>query len=283
MAAMKVRIWGCRGSIPVPGKTCIKYGGNTSCIEIVLDDGATVILDAGTGIRELGQRIMEEGRGPDIYLFLTHSHWDHIMGFPFFKPAYSSHFNLHIRGGPIAKDVLKKYLERQMEPPYIPARFSSLKATFDFTHGIPLTRTVGMAEVIPIPLNHPNGGYGFKVKEGEKTLVYLTDNELGFHHEGGKNLREYTAFCEGADLLLHDAQFTPKEYETSASWGHSDFISAINLAIDARVKRFCMFHHDPDRRDENVDRIGEVAKQVVLKKSLVMDIFPAAEGQELYF
>lgn len=182
---MKITIWGCRGSIPVPGPSTVKYGGNTTCVEVSLGDGTTIILDAGSGIRNLGKKIVEEGKTQDLYLMLTHSHWDHLIGFPFFSPAYREGFKIHVRGGPIAKETVRNYLERQMEPPYFPARFSAMKADFDFTHGIPMVKQIGSATVTPIPLSHPNGGYGYKITDGGKTFVFLTDNELDYQHEAG--------------------------------------------------------------------------------------------------
>jgi hypothetical protein len=135
------------------------------------------------------------------------------MGFPFFQPAYSDRYRIHVRGGPIAKDLLKKYLAQQMQAPYFPVRFDALKAEFDFTSGIPVVQKIGKAEVIPIPLSHPGGGYGFKVVERDSTFVYLPDNELTYHHEGGANQYEYVDFTKDADLLLHDGQYSDEEYQ----------------------------------------------------------------------
>lgn len=194
---MKITIWGARGSIPAPGPSTIKYGGNTACIEVSLEDGTMIILDTGSGIRILGKKILEEGKTSDIYLILTHSHWDHLIGFPFFSPAYTVGYRIHVRGGPIAKETVRSYLEHQMEPPYFPARFSAMKADFDFTHGIPVVKQIGSATVTPIPLSHPNGGYGYKISALGKTFVYLTDNELDYQHEKGRLRGDYLRFCGG--------------------------------------------------------------------------------------
>ena len=164
---MKVKVWGCRGSLPTPGAGTIRYGGNTTCLEIRLKDNTVVIVDAGSGIRALGTKMFQEPDSTEIYLFLTHAHWDHLMGFPFFGPAYSSKYRIHVRGGPRAKGSLQGhlYLKHQMSPPYFPVPFDAMNAEFDFTSGDPKRVSIGPAEVIPIRLNHPNGGYGFKITD----------------------------------------------------------------------------------------------------------------------
>ena len=278
---MKITIWGARGSIPTPGPSTTKYGGNTACIEVSLQDGTMIILDAGSGIKNLGRRIVEDRRVTDIYLILTHSHWDHLIGFPFFKPAYSENYTIHVRGGPIAKETVRRYLEHQMEPPYFPARFNAMKAKFDFTHGIPIVKQIGSASVTPIPLSHPNGGYGYKIQEDEKTFVFLTDNELEYQHEGGKSLADYIRFCEGADLLLHDAQYTDKEYRSVEGFGHSTVSIALELAIRSHAKRFGLFHHDPDHTDEQIDGIVRDITMLLKQKKAGLTLFAASEGREL--
>ncbi len=278
---MEIIIWGCRGSIPTPGKGTVKYGGNTTCIEIRLKDRTVIVIDAGSGIRSLGKKLVADKSIKEIYLILTHSHWDHLMGFPFFKPAYFERFTIHVRGGPIAKETVKSYLEHQMEPPYFPARFSAMRAKFDFTHGIPLVKQIGSAIVTPIPLSHPNGGYGYKVTEEGKSFVFLTDNELDYQHEGGRLRGDYIQFCEGMDLLLHDAQYTEKEYRSMQSFGHSTVSSALNLAVRAKVKRFGLFHHDPDHTDGEIDAIVQNVQRMLQQKNAKLNFFAASEGREL--
>jgi ribonuclease BN (tRNA processing enzyme) len=183
-----------------------------------------------------------------------------------------------VRGGPIAKETVRKYLGRQMEPPYFPVSFAAMKAEFDFTHGIPMVREIASATLTPIPLSHPNGGYGFRLEEAGKSLVFLTDNELGFQHEGSRTFPEYVDFCEGADLLVHDAQYTVKEYETHGEWGHSTYNAAVDLAIRAGVRRLALSHHDPDHTDGDVDRIQEVARELARRRNSPLECFAAAEG-----
>ena len=278
---MKISIWGCRGSIPTPGKSTVKYGGNSTCIEIRLKDETVIVIDAGSGIRNLGKKLVSDKRIEEIYLILTHSHWDHLMGFPFFRPAYSNRFTIYVRGGPIAKETVKNYLEHQMEPPYFPARIDAMKAKFDFTHGIPMVKQIGTATVTPIPLSHPNGGYGYKITEEGKSFVFLTDNELDYQHEGGRLRGDYIRFCEGSDLLLHDAQYTEKEYKTVQGFGHSTVSSALNLAVRAKVKRFGLFHHDPDHTDAEIDEIVQNVQKMLQQKNVKLKFFAASEGREL--
>jgi phosphoribosyl 1,2-cyclic phosphodiesterase len=281
LRAMKIIVWGCRGSLPVSGRDSLKYGGNTTCVEMRLKDGTIIVLDAGTGIRRLGQKLIKDENLNEIYLLLTHSHWDHLMGFPFFLPAYSKRFTIHVRGGPIAKESVRRYLSHQMEPPYFPARLSAMKAEFSFTNGIPLVKRIGSAEIHPIPLSHPNGGYGFKIVEEDKSFVFLPDNELDFPHEGSRKKSDYITFCREADLLFHDAQYTPSEYQKAQGWGHSSFTAAMNLAMSARVKRFGLFHHDVDHSDATIEKIVRVCRMMALKKGISVDCFGASEGREI--
>jgi len=275
---MKLTFWGCRGSIPVPGASTSGYGGNTSCVEVRLEDGSLIVLDAGTGLRNLGKHLVEQPNGSDINLILTHPHWDHLMGFPYFAPAYLERYRIHVKGGPIAKQTVQDYLEHQMQPPYFPARFASMKARFDFTNGIPVVKHIGTAEITPIPLSHPNGGYGFRIAEGSRACVFLTDNEPGFDHPGSRAWYEYVNFCRDADLLIHDAQYTDREYERTEGWGHSTYGAAVELAVQARVKRLCLFHHDPDHDDLFLEHMLQAARAVVARRSGAVDCFLAAEG-----
>jgi phosphoribosyl 1,2-cyclic phosphodiesterase len=278
---MKIKIWGCRGSLPIPGLDTLKYGGNTTCVELRLTDGNLVVIDAGTGIRNLGNKLLQEENLKEIYLLLTHSHWDHLMGFPFFRPAFFTRFKIHVRGGPVAKETLRGYLEHQMEPPYFPARMKAMKAEFEFTQGIPVVKKIGSAEIVPVPLSHPNGGFGFKITENDKSLVFLSDNELDFQHTHGKSYTEYVSFCRNVDLLIHDAQYSDDQYAITKTWGHSTYSSALNLALDARVKRLMLFHHDPDCTDKALDTIVERCQKDILRRSSKLHCTAASEGREI--
>ena len=277
---MKIKVWGCRGSLPTPGRDMERYGGNTTCLEIRLNDGTVVVVDAGSGIRALGDRLVREHELADLYLILTHAHWDHLSGFPFFRPAFSSRFTIRVLGGPRAKRVLRGYLAHQMQPPYFPVPFDAMKARFEF---LPrrAKAAIGSATLSFIPLNHPNGGYGFEIAEDGRTFVFLTDNELDFAHEGGLSREEYIGLCRDADLLMHDAQYTDQEVESKRGWGHSTFSSATELAIQAGVGRFGVFHHDPAHTDDEIDRCVAMCHSRIAQANSSVECFGVQEEMEL--
>jgi ribonuclease BN (tRNA processing enzyme) len=165
-----------------------------------------------------------------------------------------------------------------LQPPYFPASFGSMKAKLDFTNGIPMVKHIGAAEITPVPLSHPNGGYGFRIAEEGKTLVLLTDNEPGYDHPGSRAWYEYVNFCRDADLLIHDAQYTDQEYQRTEGWGHSTYAVAVELAIQARVKRLCLFHHHPDHSDAFLDSMLAASRALISGRHRAVDCFLAAEG-----
>ena len=259
----------------------MRYGGNTTCVELRLDDGTLVVLDAGSVIRLLGRHLATVGSDRELVLYLTHAHWDHLLGFPFFAPAYLPDFEIRVRGGPRAKSSLMQYLDQQMTEPYFPVPFEALKATFDFHAGTPIPRTVGSCDVEPIPLNHPNGGYGFRFREAGRTFVFLPDNELDFAHDGGLTRAEYVRECRGADVLFHDAQYTQEEYAARAGWGHTPADAAVDLALEAGVRRLGLFHHDPTHSDDDVERIEERCRSRADRAGTRLDCFAVREGMSL--
>jgi phosphoribosyl 1,2-cyclic phosphodiesterase len=285
---MNVKIWGSRGSITAPGPKTLRYGGESTCIELTSDTGQKIVIDAGSGIRKLGDELLKAKSASSISLLLTHSHWDHLAGFPFFSPAYLPDFSINICGGPMAQQSVLKYLAHQMEPPYFPVAFKVLKARFEMgcvctrefcDHKLPGHDRSVMC--YSIPLNHPNGGYGFKFASIDKTFVFLTDNEIRFHHEGGLPRKAYLDFCSNVDLLFHDAQYADAEYDRRRSWGHSTFKDAVDLAMEAGVKRLGLFHHDPDRSDEEIDRHVDSCREYILKSGSRLECFACAEGMDL--
>lgn len=276
---MIIRTWGARGSIPSPGEYTNRYGGNSTCLEIRLKTGELLIVDAGSGIRHLGKAILKEKELTEMYLILTHSHWDHLSGFPFFTPAYSSKYKINVYGGPNAQKSLKQYLSHQMAPPFFPVDFNVMKAQFSFGYECPSPGLIGLVNFTPIPLSHPNGGYGFKFEKEGKVFVFLTDNEPNFPHPGGLKKEDYINFCNDADLLMHDAQYTDDEYKITRGWGHSTYKDATEIAIAANVKRFGLFHHDPDRTDTDLDKYLEMCKAQIKKANVKIDCFASKEGE----
>ncbi len=282
---MRVKIWGCRGSLPTPGIDILRYGGNSTCLEIITAAGGRLIVDAGSGIRNLGKALCAEKGEREVRFLFTHSHWDHLLGFPFFLPAYASDFTLTFCSGAHAQNTIRSFLVHQMEPPYFPVGFGSIRAKVNFLCDNPRCedrncRCAGI-EVRPIPLNHPNGGYGYKFIEGKAIFVFLTDNELSFKHPGGPDRDTFVAFCRHADLLIHDAQYTDAEYERTRGWGHSTFADATDLAMAAGVRRLGISHHDPDRSDADLNRQVVLCQERIRLAGSATECFAVAEGLEL--
>lgn len=284
--AMKIRIWGCRGSLPTPGNDTLRYGGNTACVEVRMDDGRVIILDAGTGLRNLGKALEAEQK-LNVHLLLTHAHWDHLAGFPFFRPAYLPNALITICGGPCGQYSMRRYFERQMEPPFFPVPFEGLNAklVFGCQCDQPCAGSITGLNAGPvcrsIRLNHPDGGYGFKLEEPGKAFVFLPDNELGGTHPGGASFADYVEFCRGADLLFHDAQYTDAEYARTKGWGHSTYAEVLRLARAAGVKRLGLFHHDPERTDDDLDQQVEWCRRELRNEKDSLDCFACAEGMVL--
>ncbi len=274
---MHIKCWGTRGSIPVSGKEYLKYGGDTSCIQIKAQSGETVIFDAGTGLRKMGADNNWDPTAP-CYLFLTHAHWDHVAGFTFFKPLLDKRQTLIIQNHNFSGLSVKKILENFMSPPLFPISMVDFKANILFTTSLSSSFSIGSLDIKTIPLSHPNGGYGYQVKENGRTFVFLTDNELGFDHPDSQGFDAYVRFAKNADLLLHDAEFTPQEYLKRITWGHSDYSTVLDLASQAGVKRLGLFHINQDRNDKDMDRIEKQCLDRLKQKGMTMDCFAVAAG-----
>ena len=279
---MIITCWGARGSIPVSGKQYLVYGGDTTCIEVRDSNGQIVVIDAGSGIRALGNRLLQE-ECQSLTVLFTHGHWDHIMGLPFFKPLYDSRTKVTVYGCPFSRHSLKDMLAPSMNPPNFPIRFEDLRAEINFYGICSGTLNIGRFRIETIRLSHPNQGIGYSFTEDAKRFVFLTDNELSYIHEGGLDFEEYCRFCTGADLLIHDAEYTEEEYTRTRTWGHSTYQDSLRLAIAAGVKRFGLFHHNQDRSDEEIDAIvQECRKQLtILGIGTDMECFATAQGMEI--
>lgn len=258
---MNIRFWGVRGSIASPGAHTAKVGGNTSCVEVTLGK-RTFVFDAGTGLRALGQDLLTRQQSKAT-LLLSHFHWDHIQGLPFFVPAYVPDFGLRIIGGTHDGSVLRAALESQMQTPGFPVAFHDLAARIDLV-SVRTGQTIvdEDVEVSVLKLNHPGGSYGYRLRHEGKTVVYATDTE---HYACvDPALRKFT---EGADVLIYDAQYTPEEYAgahgpSRVGWGHSTYVSAAELAKSAGVRELVLFHHDPNRSDDDVLGIERRARDI---------------------
>lgn len=279
---MRIKFWGTRGSIAVPGRQTIRYGGNTTCLEITLESGRVVVVDAGTGIRALGDKLASENEKVDIHLLVTHIHWDHVLGFPYFMPLYKSSSRIMIDGYPTCVNGLRNTFDNKMGDGFFPVKFDDLKAEIQYLEILKHRPLEIEGTVIDaMPLHHPQGGFGFRFREGEKTFVFLTDNELRKDGWRERSFDDYVKFCRDADLLIHDGQYTPEEIGERRDWGHSDYRSAFDLAYAAGVKNLFLFHHDPSRTDAEVSGIQGKCEALARGKKSSIIIDAAQEESEI--
>ena len=264
--SVSVTFWGTRGTIPVPGPGTVRYGGNTPCVSIEDSSGRGVILDAGTGIRGLGHRLRDAATASRLDLFLSHVHWDHIQGLPFFSPMYADGQEIHIHGPTPVGVSLETVLQRQLDAAVYPVPRAARPArvsVHEYTAGA-VVEVPGFT-VESRALSHPGGALGYRITPtaGGPAVAYLTDNELGV---GGTARvtpawrEELVQFLSGAALLIHDGMYTPELGVLRAGWGHSTALEAVALAADARVARLALFHHDPDHDDPQVDALLAMAR-----------------------
>lgn len=253
-----VKFWGVRGSIPCPSPDHVMYGGNTSCIEVHLDD-EHIILDAGTGLRLLGKSLLDRGINRATML-MTHTHWDHIIGFPFFAPAYKTGFAFDIMAGHAADDGgIQHLVSRHMSGPMFPVPLEAMNATMtfhDFEPGSTFALRGGVT-VRTAPLNHPNGATGYRLEYGDLALCYVTDTE----HVPNRPDANVVGLIEGADLVIYDCTYTDEEFPNRIGWGHSTWQEGIRLCQAAGVKRLAVFHHDPDHDDLFMGRLEDEIRQ----------------------
>jgi phosphoribosyl 1,2-cyclic phosphodiesterase len=282
--ALTLRFWGTRGSIPSPGPATARYGGNTPCVEIEAN-GRRVILDAGSGIRPLGMQLMEDGASLDTSIFLTHFHWDHIQGFPFFGPMYREDAYLHVIG-PTQQDLdVRSLFAGQMGPIYFPLPLEAVSARMSFD---PLNQGSWEGDgftVSAMRVRHPSFTVGYRFDSGGRSMCYVPDNELrGGSYDVGPGWRErFVRFCGDTDLLVHDAMFTDEEYPSREGWGHSTFRQTLELAHEAGVKRLLLFHHAPERTDEALSEIVDRLRDEAGSRGISVPTDAAAEGTEIAF
>lgn len=294
----RLRFWGTRGSIPSPGPHTVRYGGNTPCVEIRTGTDSLVILDAGTGIRELGRELMARSGGGTpasdpiaADIFLTHAHWDHIQGIPFFAPIFQPGNHFTIWGSKTLETSIDRVIRDQMSPVVFPVSFEELKARIDFRE-IAEERCVGNGyEVTAFAVQHPGGALGYRFsgnkqvgKDRGGSFVYISDNELAAHdtYKTGADWRDRLVnFVRGARVLIHDATYTSTEYERHRGWGHSTHDEAVGLALDAGVEQLVLFHHRPERSDDDLDVCVASCQELARSKGSSMTVSAAAEGMTL--
>lgn len=252
-----LKFWGVRGSIACPSPSHMQYGGNTSCLE-VLAGGERIILDAGTGIRGLGHSLLKEGV-KRARLLLTHTHWDHINGFPFFKPGFQSGHHFEIRAGHLGRGrSIRDVLAGQMAQPTFPVPLEEMRASLSFVDfkagdSFPLN---GGIQILSAPLNHPNGATGYRIEYDGRALAYITDTE----HVIGKPDQNVLGLIQGADLVVYDCSYTDEEFPGRINWGHSTWQEAVRLCRMAQAKKLAIFHHDPEHEDDFMQKVEKDAR-----------------------
>jgi phosphoribosyl 1,2-cyclic phosphodiesterase/CheY-like chemotaxis protein len=298
-AGARLRFWGVRGSTPSPGTETIFYGGNTSCVE-VRSNGDIIILDAGTGIRKLGLALAAEfkDRPINLNLLITHTHWDHIQGFPFFMPGYDPKNILTIFGFEGARHGLESTLSSQMESPYFPISMQQMPGHITIEEVKDLSFKVGSVPVQAQFLDHPGLCVGYRLLTGGGSIAYLPDVELFRRARSGPRSdtdlllrepspmpaeqdRQLVEFVRGSDVLILDAQYNAEEYHSHVGWGHSCVDDSVKFAVEAQVRRLFLFHHDPDHSDEQISRMVAGARQLAVRCGSPLIVQAAQEGLEL--
>ncbi|MCA1962058.1 MAG: MBL fold metallo-hydrolase [Desulfomonile sp.] len=279
---MEITLWGTRGSIAAPGAETVVFGGNTTCVEVTLSSGRSVIIDAGTGIRRLGDALITRGDELDLVLLMTHIHWDHVLGIPFFGPIFRESTHMIVDGFTRGMQGLRRVFSERLVDGTWPVRFDDLLARIEPGHVLAKgPMELGGALIQAHRLQHPQGGVGFRFTENSTSFVFLTDNEL--RHDGwiGTRFEDFVSFCRDADLLIHDCQYLPEEMEIRRGWGHSDVESVAQLAVEAGVKSLILFHHDPWRTDEGVTKIVGRCQYLIDRAGILIPVDAAREDTKL--
>jgi len=283
---MQVRFWGTRGSIAAPGPNTARFGGNTSCVEVRASDGTVIILDCGTGARELGLHLVQTMPQPiRLHLFIGHTHWDHIQGFPFFVPAFMPGSELNIYAPIGFQRGLEEAMAGQMEYSYFPVKMRDLRSRIHFTELDEGFFRVGSVLVETQFLNHTAPTVAYRMTGDGATIAYATDHEPFWNASGRVSQHpgdeRHIAFLKGANLVIHDAQYTDAEYRDKVGWGHSSLEYAVDVALAAGVERLVLFHHDPAHDDAMLERMEGMARAHVDRRGQALDVLAAREGLEL--
>src|SRR5579863_9457299 len=292
---MRLRFWGTRGSIAAPGPGTIHFGGNTSCIELTTGDHTRLVLDCGTGARLLGNQMIAEAAGPiSAAILLTHTHWDHIQGFPFFAPLFAAGNHFDVYGPEKSHLSLQDVLSGQMQHHYFPVGLDQLAARItyqDLTEGC---YQISGLNVVAHPMNHPSPTLGYRIEHQGRSVLYLSDHEPfaeSLWRDGAEpgriesilepRDRRHAEYMKGVDVLIHEAQYTPEEYVTKRNWGHSTYAYVVELAAAARVRKLFLTHHDPSHDDAFVADIEQRARQLAQRLGSNLEVFCAYEGCEV--
>ena len=298
MSDAYLRFWGVRGSYTAPFKSHLGVGGNTSCVEIRVDDHI-LLCDAGTGIIPFGNEIISQTNTRELLILLTHYHWDHICGLPFFVPAFVPNWNISIFGPGQSKTDIEEFVSAQMQAPFFPVSTENWLAKINYIAPPPNHHMdYGPISFSYQNVHHPGTTYGYRIHVNGKQILYISDNECLYLDKSTKqkykelskeeqelydrmNREEYLAelkLLEGADILIHDAQYTPEDYKKKRSWGHSCYVDTVNTAIDAGVGELYLYHHDPNYDDEQIETIYQHSLKIIKQRGSSMKCYIAREG-----
>ena len=296
---MRVKFWGTRGTRPTPGPSTLRYGGNTACVEVRTSADELIIIDSGSGICELGNALS----GPvKAHLLISHTHWDHIQGFPFFGPNFARGSKLTVIGPKGSMKSLQSAFADQMDPVYFPLTMDQMPVELEFREMLPgESFEAAGVKVTPHTMRHPIATFGYRLEEGGRTFVFATDQEPWADPEALERKVErmhaekrpaeeidalwpmnYIDWCRDADLIVHDAQYSREEYRSRVGWGHSSFDYALLVARQAAARRLAFFHHEPMHSDHQIEAMVEEAiGSDAHRRHRGLTAFPAAEGQEI--
>ncbi|MBL1211959.1 MAG: MBL fold metallo-hydrolase [Ignavibacteriae bacterium] len=289
---MVLKIWGTRGSVPVPGEGTKKYGGNTPCIEVISgSDEEAIIVDAGTGIRELGNKITENPNDfKRINILLSHTHWDHIQGMPFFAPLYNEKFVVDIYSYSYNGYGLDHFIDAQMRPEFFPVNKAIFKANVTYKKLIKNEDIqLGGVQISSVATHHSRGTLAFRLNKNGKSIVYMTDNEVLYNEENGQpkledvlnRNKELLKFCSGCDYLIHDTMYKLDDFSDKMGWGHSNNIAAALFASAAKAKNLILFHYSPEYNDEKIDELFHETEKFIAVNNLDINCLPSHEGLEI--
>jgi len=297
MSKSQLRFWGVRGSYAAPFRSHLGVGGNTSCVEIRSGDHL-LVCDAGTGIIPLGNELMQQDKIREMLIIMTHYHWDHVCGLPFFVPAFVPDWKIDFFGPGESPKLIEEHVSAQMQAPYFPVGTETWLAETNYLSPESDGFQYGPMKINFSNVHHPGITYGYKIEINNKTIVYASDNECMFieksikHRSDEFNEEELELFKEmiheehqseldliqDADILIHDAQYTPDDYDKKRGWGHSCYIDTINTAIDANVKELYLFHHDPNYDDDTMEAILKHSNEIIKEKGASLICYIAKEG-----
>ncbi|MFV9691596.1 MAG: MBL fold metallo-hydrolase [Desulfobacteria bacterium] len=264
-----LKFWGVRGSHPTTCPCNLKTGGNTACVELVIEN-RMFILDAGTGIISLGNRLISEGAPRRLAIFLSHYHWDHIHGLPFFVPAYVAGWEIDFFGPGGNEGSVEQVIRAQMSAPYFPADIEEWRSRTNMFELNDSSLTYENTRITPFPVHHPGHTLGYKIEWDGKAILYVPDNEIEYSHNN--------ALFKNADILIHDSQYFPSEYEQKRGWGHSTYEATVRSAIAADVKNLFLFHHDPNHSDSQLEEMMNSVESLKEKEGGQVNCQLAVEG-----